>query len=132
MKIAFVTDDGIAISSHFGRAGKYLVVNTDNGKEIGRELKNKLGHQHFSQGESHHEHGSGQHGFDPASQSRHAGMLEPIMDCEVVICGGMGQGAYASIVATGKKVMMVNDLSINEALDAFLKNELRSSENLVH
>ena len=119
MKIAFVTDDGTAISSHFGRAGKYMVVRLIMGKKSIVNLKDKLGYQHFSHGQGHHDHGPGQHGFDPASQSRHAGMLEPIMDCEVVICGGMGQGAYASIVSTGKKVMMVNHLSINEALDAF-------------
>ena len=132
MKIAFVTDDGITISSHFGRAGKYLVVKTDNGKEIEREFKGQIRAPALFAGEEHHDHGSGQHGFDPASQSRHEGMLEPINDCEVVICGGMGRGAYASIFAAGKKIIMVDDLTINEALDAFLKNELKSSENLVH
>jgi predicted Fe-Mo cluster-binding NifX family protein len=132
MKIAFVTDDGISISSHFGRAGKYLVVQIDNNKESSRELREKMGHQHFSHGEDHHEHGSGQHGFDPASQTRHASMLEAINDCDVVICGGMGQGAYTSIAASGKKIVMVNDLSIDQALNAYSKGELKSSENLVH
>ncbi len=132
MKIAFVTDDGITISGHFGRAGKYLVAQIENGKETNRELREKMGHQHFSPGEDHHDHSSGQHGFDPASQTRHASMLEAIHDCEVVICGGMGQGAYASINASGKKIVMANHLNINQALDAFLKGELKSSENLVH
>lgn len=132
MKIAFVTDDGNIISSHFGRAGKYLVVQIENRKEFNRELRDKLGHQHLSHGEDHHDHSSGQHGFDPASQILHTSMLEAINDCEVVICGGMGQGMYASIVASGKKIFMVNNLTINQALNAFLKDELESSENLVH
>ena len=132
MKIAFVTDDGITISGHFGRAGKYLVIQVEAGKEINRELREKLGHQHFSQGEEHHDHNSGQHGFEPASQNRHAGMLEAIKDVETLVCGGMGQGAYASIVAAGKKVIMVNDRTINDALEAFLNDELESSENLIH
>ncbi len=132
MKIAFVTDDGIAISRHFGRAGKYLVIDIHGGKEINRELRQKLGHQHFSQGEEHHEHHTGQHGFDPASQNRHTDMLASIKDCETVICGGMGQGAYASIVAFGKRVIMVEDLSIQEALEAYLKDDLKSAENLIH
>ena len=51
---------------------------------------------------------------------------------KVVICGGMGQGAYASIAATGKKIFMVNHLNINQTLDTFLKCDLKSSENLVH
>ncbi len=132
MKIAFVTDDGKTISSHFGRAGSYLVVEIESGKEVNRELREKLGHQHFSHGEDHHDQHAGPHGFDPASQSRHASMLEAINDCEVVVCGGMGQGAYASITAAGKKIIMVNDMDINQALDAFKKGELKSSEDLVH
>ena len=47
MKIAFVTDDGMTITQHFGRAGKYLVVEIEDGKEISRELRDKFGHTHF-------------------------------------------------------------------------------------
>lgn len=108
------------------------MVQIENGKGIDRQLREKMRHQHFSQGEEHHDHSSGQHGFDPASQTRHTSMLEAINDCEVVICGGMGQGAYASIAATGKKIFMVNHLNINQTLDTFLKCDLKNSENLVH
>ena len=48
MKIAIVTDDGKTISRHFGRATHYLVVTAEDGKIIERELREKLGHQHFS------------------------------------------------------------------------------------
>ena len=60
MKIAAVTDDGKTISQHFGRASKYMVVTVENGEEIGRELRDKLGHRDFQkegdeEGHSHHE-----------------------------------------------------------------------------
>ena len=113
MKIAFVTDDGQQVSHHFGRAGKYLVIEVENGLETSRELRDKMGHQHFAQDDSSHEHHGGPHGFDPASQSRHVSMLSAIEDCEVVIFGGMGQGAYQSIAASGKNLIMVENLDIN-------------------
>ena len=132
MKIAFVTDEGLEISRHFGRAGKYLVIEIENGSEIGRELRDKMGHQHFSGQEGDHEHQGGPHGFDPASQSKHASMLSAIEDCDVVICGGMGQGAYQSIANSGKQVYMVEELDINLNLEKFISGELSSSDFLVH
>ena len=132
MKIAFVTDDGLKVSQHFGRAGKYLVVDVEDGKEKGRELRDKMGHQHFAHEEGEHHHHEGPHGFDSASQSRHASMLAAIQDCEVVVCGGMGQGAYQSITAGGKRVFMVDNLDINENLDKLIRGELKSSGSLVH
>ena len=48
MKIALVTEDGQTISQHFGRAAHYLVVTIEDGKIIGRQLRDKLGHTHFA------------------------------------------------------------------------------------
>lgn len=59
-------------------------------------------------------------------------MLSAIEDCDVVICGGMGQGAYQSISASGKKVFMVEHLDINENLKKYLSGVLSSSDDLVH
>ena len=46
MRIAAVTEDGITISQHFGRAPYYLVVTVENGKIVGRERRDKMGHAH--------------------------------------------------------------------------------------
>lgn len=132
MKIAFVTDDGEQVSRHFGRAGKYLVVEIEDGKEVGRVLRDKMGHQHFMQDESAQAEHTGPHGMDPASQSKHASMIAAIEDCEVVVCGGMGQGAYQSIVNSGKQVFMVENLDIDTVLKDFISGNLKSSQSLVH
>lgn len=132
MKIAFATDDGHLVSRHFGRAGKYLVVEIEDGSEIGRELRGKMGHQHFVHDDKDHEHHAGQHGFGPASQSRHTQMLSAIQDCDVVICGGMGQGMYQSLMNSGKQVVMVENLEINGNLKSYLSGDLKSSESLIH
>jgi predicted Fe-Mo cluster-binding NifX family protein len=132
MKIAFVTDDGERICAHFGRATHYLVVSVEDGKEIARELREKMGHAHFG-GEHHHEdHSGAPHGFDPQSQSRHASMLAVIEDCSVVIGGGMGQGALMSIQASGKEVRLTDISDINQALSLFLAGNLPNLQNLAH
>ena len=38
-KIAAVSDDGVTISAHFGRAPIYVVVSVDEGKVLSRETR---------------------------------------------------------------------------------------------
>jgi predicted Fe-Mo cluster-binding NifX family protein len=116
MKIAIITDNGTTISQHFGRARQYAVLTVENGEIVQRELRDKMGHQHFSNGANDHEHEPGQrHGFDAASQSRHAQMAEAIADCEVLLCRGMGAGAYESMKARGIRPIVTDIEAIDEA-----------------
>ncbi|MCI0477005.1 MAG: NifB/NifX family molybdenum-iron cluster-binding protein, partial [Anaerolineales bacterium] len=99
MKIAAITDDGKTISQHFGRAPYYLVITIEDGKIVKHEMRDKLGHAQF--GSEPHAEGNDPrgHGFDPAAQNRHTRMAEAIADCEALLCGGMGRGAYESMRA---------------------------------
>ena len=92
MKIAAITEDGKVIHQHFGRAPYYLVVTVEDGQEVSRELRSKLGQSHFVNEPHQHEGHGAEHGFDPAAQDRHAQMAAPIDDCEALLCRGMGQG----------------------------------------
>ena len=132
MKIAFVSDDGKTICRHFGRAQYYQVVEIENGEEIGRELREKMGHQHFSSSETADAQNSGPHGFDPASQKKHSEMLTAISDCEIIVAGGMGRGAYQSMQENGMKVFVVSMDEIDQALDAYFAGNLEDMANLVH
>jgi predicted Fe-Mo cluster-binding NifX family protein len=96
MKLAIITDDGKSISQHFGRAQFYQVLTIEDGKVTAHEMRSKLGHGHFGGGEDHHQHDH-THGLDEATHNKHASMAEAIADCEAVICGGMGWGAYESM-----------------------------------
>lgn len=130
MKIAFVTDDGITITQHFGRAGKYLVVEVVDGKEVSRELREKFGHTHFHQEGAEHQHT--QDHSSPENHQKHIQMMDAIMDCDVVICGGMGRGAFVSITSMGKNVFITNNLDIDSALNGYLAGELKNMSDLVH
>ena len=95
MKIAAVSDDGVTISQHFGRAPFYVVLTIEGGRVIAREKRDKLGHAHFA-GEPHEGHthdGTAQrHGFDPAAQ----GGMRPV----VTDMADIGEAVEAYVAGT--------------------------------
>jgi predicted Fe-Mo cluster-binding NifX family protein len=138
MKIALITDDGKTISQHFGRAPYYLVLTIEEGKITNRELRSKLGHNHFS-GQQHagepHEagepHAAG-HGLDSASHDKHASMAEAIADCQALLCGGMGRGAYESMRRLNIQPLVTNLRDIEAAAQAYIDGKLVDHTELLH
>ena len=132
MKIALITDDGQTISQHFGRAPYYLVVTIEEGKEVQREMRDKLGHNHFASQE-HGEHNPNErHGFDPGSHDKHTSMAQTIADCEAIICGGMGAGAYESMRQLNIRPVVTDLRKIDEAIQAYLTGSLKDRTELLH
>jgi predicted Fe-Mo cluster-binding NifX family protein len=135
VKIAAVSEDGVTISQHFGRAPFYVVLTIEDGKVIVREKRDKLGHGQFA-GEPHETHTPGgtprSHGFDPAAQGRHARMVEAIADCSVLLARGMGAGAYESIKQAGIRPIVADVTDINEAVEAYLAGTLTDHVERLH
>ncbi len=124
MKIAIVTEDEITISQHFGRAPFYVVVTVENGKIVGRERRDKLGHAQF-QSEPHSEVNDPRgHGFGAASQSRHVRMAAAIADCQILLARGMGAGAYESMKEAGIQPIVTSISRIDDAVNAYLEGKL--------
>ncbi|MCX6054752.1 MAG: NifB/NifX family molybdenum-iron cluster-binding protein [Chloroflexi bacterium] len=123
MKIAIITDDGRAISQHFGRATHYMVLTIEEGKITNRELREKMGHNQFS-GESHEEHHGENHGMDEAHHDRHAQMAGSIADCEAVICGGMGMGAYQSMLRLNIKPIVTDLQDIDAIAQSYIDGKI--------
>ncbi len=129
MKVACVTDDGRTISQHFGRATQYAVLTVEDGKIVGRELRAKMGHQHFAS----QDHAAGQHsGTDAASHNKHVSMAEVIRDCEALLCRGMGYGAYASMQQLGIRPMVTDVADIEEAVQAYIEGRLQDHTEKLH
>jgi predicted Fe-Mo cluster-binding NifX family protein len=123
MKIAVITDDELTISQHFGRAPYYVVVTVEDGKIVSRERREKLGHAHFAN--EPHAEGAGQpHGFGPEAHNRHLQMAEAIADCEALLCGGMGRGAYESMQARNIKPVVTDLRLIDEAALAYAQGRI--------
>jgi len=134
MKIAAVSEDGVTISQHFGRAPFYVVVTVKDGKIVSREKRDKMGHNQFG-GETHEEsHGADPrgHGFDPAAQDRHARMVTAITDCEVLLARGMGAGAYESMKQANIRPVVTDVENIDEAVQAYLAGSLKDHVEKLH
>ena len=153
MKIAAITEEGITISQHFGRAPYYLVLTIENGEIVQRELRDKLGHNQFAPGEGHGEHhgeGHGEnqaghpgehqagdhheagHGLNPGSHDKHVRMAESIADCEAVLCRGMGMGAYQSMQVLGIRPVVTDISSIDEAALAYSQGIITDHTEHLH
>lgn len=131
MKIAAITDDGKTISRHFGRAQYYLVATVENGAITHREMRPKMGHAQFA--DQPHEDAPGQpHGFGPASHGRRHQMAQAISDCQALLCGGMGAGAYQSVEQLGIKPIVTEVVSIDEAVQAYAAGRLVNRTDLLH
>lgn len=124
MKIAVVTEDGITISQHFGRAPFYVVLTIENGEIVAREKREKLGHAQF-RGEPHRGVSDSRgHGFGAESQSRHALMAAAIADCQVLLARGMGAGAYENMKEAGIQPILTDIPKIDDAVRAYLEGKL--------
>lgn len=131
VKIACVTDDGLTISQHFGRAPYYAVYTVEDGRIAARELRSKLGHHHFAAQEGQGGPGA-RHGTDPASHNRHVSMADAIADCEALLCRGMGYGAHQSLEQLGIKPVVTDVESCEEAALAYAEGRLRDHPEWLH
>ncbi len=116
-KIAIATEDGTHVSAHFGRAPYFEILTIENGQIIGRERRNKSFH-------GQHEPGQHQHG--------HGDMISPASDCAVIIAGGMGSPAYASIQAANITPILTDMRDIDQAAKAYATGTLVNRTERVH
>lgn len=131
MKIACITDDGRTISAHFGRAPYYMVFTIEEGRITGREMRPKLGHQQFSAQEGGHAPDMG-HGMDAASHHRHLSMAQAISDCQVLLCRGMGAGAYQSMQQFGITPIVTDVADMEQAVQAYIAGQLPHHPERLH
>ena len=132
MKIAAITDDGMTISLHFGRAPYYIVLTVQDGEITNREMRSKLGHNQFiSQPHEAAAHGAG-HGMDQASHDKHLQMSDAIADCQALLCRGMGMGAYQSMQARGIRPVVTDIEQIDEAALAYAAGDIVDHTEKLH
>ena len=120
MKIAIASDDGLSLSSHFGRCRSFLVYDVDGGQVTGPEVRTN-GFTAFAKGECDHQE-SQSHGHHS-----HADIVGALRDCGVVICGGMGWRAAEEFQARGIQPLVVKFPGpAAEAITAYLAGTLNS------
>jgi predicted Fe-Mo cluster-binding NifX family protein len=132
MKIAVISEDGTTISQHFGRAPFYVVVTVEEGKVVAKETRDKMGHHSFA-GQHYDDTAPGErHGYGAGAQSRHTSMMETIADCQALLVGGMGWGAYESLRSNNIEAIVTDVASIDEAVKLYLEGELPNLMERLH
>jgi len=132
MKIAAISDDGLDISQHFGRAPYYVVVTVEEGNIVAKETRSKAGHHTFAAHEPPKLAPGERHGYEAGSQTRHEKMAEAISDCQVLLSGGMGWGAYEAMQGYGIEPIVTDVRDIDEAVTLYLAGRLPNLMERVH
>ena len=115
MKIAIPSDDGVTLAHHFGRSAAFLVYEARDGSIVGRETRSNGGCSHG---------GAHGHGQEHGGHHSHAGILDALHDCDVVICSGIGQGALLALQASGVQIAMVNPAPADAIVSDYLAGRL--------
>ncbi len=131
MKIAIVTMDGETVSQHFGRSPYYKIYTIEDGDPVSVEMRRR-GTGHFAPSADddphvmeHHVDERG-HGFDEGARVRHTMMAAELSDCDVLVAGGMGRGAYESFRHAGLQVILTDLLDINDVVNAWVNGTLKN------
>jgi predicted Fe-Mo cluster-binding NifX family protein len=124
MKIAFTTDDGQSITSHFGQARYFRVISTEDGQPVLSEQREKTWHVH---GQAHASEPAGGSIVHPGQA-----MLETISDCQVLITGGIGEPAFARAQTMGIIIFLTGEKDIEKALQTYLSGLLTSDLRRIH
>ncbi len=132
MKIAIVSDDGKTVSNHFGKAPLFVVATITDEKVINREERAKTGHHTFAGHHAPKLSPDERHGCDADSQVRHRSMTETIADCQVLIAGGMGWGAYESLKRCNINPVVTDVENIEDAVKLFLQGKLLNLTERLH
>jgi predicted Fe-Mo cluster-binding NifX family protein len=108
------------------------VLTVEEGKILDKEKRPKTGH-HNCTGHEHDQMGSGErHGCDAGSESRHASMAETITDCQVLLAGGMGWGAYESLRGYSIEPLVTDVENIYKAVELYTKGKLPNLMERLH
>ena len=133
MKIAVATDDGTSISQHFGRALSYTVVTVNDGRIDDKEKRDKTGHHTFAgQGTGASQSIGESHGYGTHAASKHASMISTIIDCDVLIAGGMGMGAYQNLKNRNIEPIVTDVENIDEAISLYVEGKLPNIQERLH
>jgi len=132
LKIAAASDDGANISQHFGRASYCVVVTVEEGRIVAKETRSKPGHQTFAAHEPPKLAPGERHGYDAGSEVRHGSMADTISDCQVLLLGGMGWGAYEAMKGYGIEPIATDVKDIDEAIKLYLAGKLHNLMDRLH
>ena len=111
-RIAIATADGVSVCDHLARAAAFVVVEVSSGVPGARSTRAR----------------------GTEACGNHATFVEMLAGCDVVIAGGIGQGAAVSLAAHGIRALVAPAAAgtpIDDALQACIEGRLATSDERV-
>jgi len=68
----------------------------------------------------------GKHGYGTGADAKHTSMAAEISNCQILVAGGMGQGAYESFKRAGLEVYLTDETNIQDVAHALIQNNLQN------
>jgi predicted Fe-Mo cluster-binding NifX family protein len=118
MKIAVVTDDHKTISAHLRGSQYFLVFTIKNGKIIDQEVRPKGNRR-----KKHLIHAEADDTL-PNLAARHTSIMAAIIDCDVLLAGGMGQKTYDDLRLRSIQPILTDIQDIQAAVSAYLSGNI--------
>ena len=110
IRLAIATADGLSVCDHLARSASFLVLQIEDGRVISETARSR----------------------STDTCGNHKSFVELLEGCQVVICGGIGQGAADSLAAHGIEPLVIGERStIGEALSRYLAGTLATTRERV-
>ncbi len=122
-KIAIATNDGTRVTGHLGRCRSFMIFELDDDTIIKKELRENV----FTHHRMNHEH---QHTGEGGGHS-HAGLINGLQDCSYLISSGGGWRIVEDLKQNNITPIFSDVELIDEALDKFIKGELKDDAGLI-
>jgi predicted Fe-Mo cluster-binding NifX family protein len=123
-KIAIATNDQQRVTGHIGRCRSFMVYEIDGEKILSKELRENNFTNHRRGGEHQHSHGEG-------GEHRHTHLIEGLKDCKYLISSGGGWRVVEDLKQHNISTLFTDVEMIEEAVNKFIKGELKNETNLV-
>lgn len=122
MKIAVASENGRTVSQHFGKATQYIILNMVDEQIISKVSRTKACSCECSAA-GQCDNGCGcesERTAETSSFDRHRPMVLNILDCSVMMAGGMGWAVYEGLKSRGIKPVITDIVDIEDAVVRYL------------
>jgi predicted Fe-Mo cluster-binding NifX family protein len=109
-RIAIGTADGVSVCGHLARSASFLVYDIEGGAVLARQERKRATEQ----------------------CGNHRTFTEMLEGCSAVLCGGIGQGAYDSLMSAGiRPLILKSECTVEQALADYFAGTLALTEDRV-
>ena len=127
MRIGIATYNGKMISKHFGKSKYFVIVDIEDGVVVNKEIRENSFTAH-AQGECNDED-KRRHNRPGRGHHSHKGIVNALVDCDAVLCYGMGWRAATDLKAGGiKACILTEEYTLDEAIQAYIDGKIAESE----